>query len=61
MNVWVKRGLAVAVTVGLSEFIPEVVNGVLILLIVGVLLGHYSSFTFASDWLSSILGSPTKK
>jgi hypothetical protein len=45
--------LAILVVMALAEFIPEVVNSFLILLLVGILLGHWVQF----QWLTKLIGS----
>ena len=49
-------GVAVIVTMLMAEVIPEVINGMLILILLGLILGHYSSFTFMADWLGKLSG-----
>jgi len=56
-----RLGVAVIVTMLLSEVIPEVVNAVLILILVGLVLGHYSSFSFMADWLGTLSGDRTSE
>jgi len=56
-----RLGVAVIVTMLLSEVIPEVVNAVLILILVGLVLGHYSSFSFMADWLGALSGDRTSE
>jgi preprotein translocase subunit SecF len=51
-----RLGVAVIVTMLLSEVAPEAVNAVLILILVGLVLGHYSSFAFMADWLGKLSG-----
>jgi hypothetical protein len=51
-----RLGVAIIVVLLLAEVIPEAVNAVLILVLVGLILGHYSSFTFMADWLGKIAG-----
>jgi hypothetical protein len=51
-----RLGVAIVVTMLLSEVMPEIVNGVLILILIGLILGHYSSFSFMADWLSALAG-----
>ena len=55
-----RLGVAVVVTMLLSEAMPEAVNAVLILILIGLILGHYSSFTFMSDWLGKLAGDQKK-
>ena len=54
-------GVTVIVTMLLSEVMPEVVNGVLILILVGLILGHYSSFSFMADWIGKLSGDSATK
>jgi preprotein translocase subunit SecF len=53
-------GVAVIVTMLMAEVIPEVINGMLILILLGLILGHYSSFTFMADWLGKLSGDTPK-
>ena len=54
-------GVAVIVVMLMSSVVPEVINAVLILVLVGLVLGHYSSFSFMADWLAKIAGDQTAK
>jgi preprotein translocase subunit SecF len=51
-----RLGVAVIVTMLMAEVAPGVVNGVLVLVLVGLILGHYSSFSFMADWLGKLSG-----
>jgi len=56
-----RLGVAVVVTMLLSEVAPGAVNAVLILILIGLVLGHYSSFTFMAEWLGKLAGDQTPK
>jgi len=54
-------GVAVIVAMLAAEVIPEVINAILILILVGLVLGHYSEFSFMADWLGTLSGDETLK
>jgi uncharacterized membrane protein len=54
-------GVAVIVAMLAAEVAPEAVNAVLILILVGLVLGHYSEFSFMADWLGTLSGDQTLK
>ena len=57
MTKFIRFGIAFLLVFFLADLMPQVVNGVLILIVVGVVLGHYSSFEGLANILTSIGGS----
>lgn len=51
---WAKLGLVILITVGLSEVMPEVINTVLILILLGLVLGHWQKFSALSQILGTV-------
>lgn len=49
-----KLAITVLVVIALSEAIPEVVNVILLLILVGLILGHYTKFTYLTALLGTV-------
>jgi len=46
--------VVILVTVALSEAIPEIVNTILLLILIGLILGHYQKFSYMTQLVGSI-------
>lgn len=51
-----RLALVILISVALSEVAPEAVNAFLILILVGVVLGHWKAFQVLASTLSSLKG-----
>jgi hypothetical protein len=49
-----KLAMVILLAIGLAEIYPELVNAVLFLVLVGLLLGHWSDFSGLAKLLGSI-------
>lgn len=49
-----KLAIVIIIVVALSEAIPEVVNTVLVLILAGLILGHYTKFTFLTQLIGTV-------
>lgn len=49
-----KLAIVILIVIALSEAIPEVVNAILLLILVGLILGHYTKFTFLTQLISTV-------
>jgi hypothetical protein len=49
-----KLAIAVLIVVALAEAIPEVINTILVLILIGLILGHYTKFTFLTRMISTV-------
>jgi hypothetical protein len=63
MNVqlYARRIIVILIVVGLSGVIPEAVNAVLILILVGLVLNHWTKFSWLATWITAIFGNDTKE
>lgn len=55
-----RRVLVVLLILLLAEWVPGLVNAILALVLVGLILGHWSSFSFLAVWLTAIFGDEIK-
>jgi len=55
-----RRVLVVLIVLLLAEWIPGVVNAILALVLIGLILGHWASFSFLATWLTAIFGDEIK-
>lgn len=51
-----RYSLAVLILIGLSEISPRLVNGILVLVIVGVILGNFTQFQWMVNFIAAIGG-----
>lgn len=53
---YARLALVCLIAVALSEAIPEAVNAVLILILAGIILGHWEKFSFLAQALGTLKG-----
>lgn len=49
-----KLGITVLIVVALSEAIPQVINTILVLILAGLILGHYTKFTYLTQLVGTV-------
>lgn len=49
-----KLAITILIVVALAEAIPEVINTILLLILIGLILGHYTKFTFLTQLIGTV-------